>query len=212
MLQNKSIHSKLLQIDTESRFDHSGSDGPPPVDGPHLNSLQFVCQLTNTESMLVVEVDGLNLGGEHQWMELRTHSGHVIDMPLSNTLRGRTEVYMLVPMDTFLPTGTVVVQVVGCDEDGASLRSDSIMIILADNVDVRQKIFEVNSFAVFASGRLRTQLNGFLALVGKALADILSFNTANPKKKLRRARYLLVGRALYKRLREMRRGLNRALL
>ena len=86
-------------------------------------------------------------------------------------------------MDTFLPTGTVVVQVVGCDEDGASLRSDSIMIILADNVDVRQKIFEVNSFAVFASGRLRTQLNGFLALVGKALADVLSFNAANPKKK-----------------------------
>ena len=115
-------------------------------------------------------------------------------------------------MDTFLPTGTVVVQVVGCDEDGASLRSDSIMIILADNVDVRQKIFEVNSFAVFALGRLRTQLNGFLALVDKALADVLSFNTANQKKKLRRARYLLVGRALYKRLREMRRGLNRALL
>jgi len=85
-------------------------------------------------------------------------------------------------MDTFLPTGTVVVQVVGCDEDGASLRSDSIMIILADNVDVRQKIFEVNSFAVFASGRLRTQLNGFLALVGKALADVLSFNAANQKK------------------------------
>ena len=86
-------------------------------------------------------------------------------------------------MDTFLSTGTVVVQVVGCDEDGASLRSDSIMIILADNVDVRQKIFEVNSFAVFASGRLRTQLNGFLALVGKALADVLSFNAANPNKK-----------------------------
>ena len=115
-------------------------------------------------------------------------------------------------MDTFLSTGTVVVQVVGCDEDGASLRSDSIMIIQADNVDVHQKILKVNPFAVFASGRLRTQLNGFLALVGKALADVLSFNAANKKIKLRRARYLLVGRALYKRLREMRRGPNRALL
>jgi hypothetical protein len=58
------------------------------------------------------------------------------------------------------------------------------MIIQADNVDVRQKILEVNSFAVFASGRLRTQLNGFLALVGKALADVLSFNAANQKNKV----------------------------
>ena len=76
-------------------------------------------------------------------MELTTHSGHVVDIPLSNTPRGRTEVYLQVPMDTFLSTGTVVVQVVGCDEDGASLRSDSIMIILADNVDVRRKILRL---------------------------------------------------------------------